>query len=226
MVRLILSFICRLLPILRLCNKAGGPIPAPRPISAPVPFTSAPVPIIMSTVAPTPVPIQLCPPFIPVNVSLGNNSNPNGRFQNVAVAQSLLNMVNCLDPDAGEEHTQTSHVWWNPGPLEVVLTLGNVGETFTLQSFQFWNFFEEFYDVDSIGFRFLDKNGNRIMWVNESLYVPKLGRNSAGINTNNIIAERIDLNSLVQGVSSVVVTFNSTNGQIDFQNILFVGFQS
>lgn len=205
---LIVPFLCCLLPFLRTCNN-GSTDP-----------TSSP------TNAPTPVPIQLCPPFIQVNVSVGNGSNPNGRFQNVPIAQSLLNVVNCLEPDEGEAHAQGSHVWWAPGPLELVFKLGEQDETYTLTSFQFWNYFGESFDVDSIKLHFYDKNGERISSIANHTYLPRLGENSNGINANNIIAEVIELDVTMKGVSSVIGTFNSTNGQIDFQNLLFLGFSS
>ena len=142
------------------------------------------------------------------------------------IGQSLLNVVNCLDPDEGEAHTQGSHVWWNPGPLELVFKLGTEDESFTLTGYQFWNYFGESHDVDSIKLLFLDKNGNRIPTTANHTFLPRLGENADGINTNNIVAEVVKLETAVKGVSSVIGTFNSTNRQIDFQNILFLGFSS
>ena len=76
-----------------------------------------------------------------------NRTNPSGRFQNVAEAQSLANVIDCLNITEGEVHTQSSHVWWNPAPLELVFDLSN---EFTIDSFFFWNYFGEGLDRKSV----------------------------------------------------------------------------
>lgn len=161
------------------------------------------------------VPIQLCPGNIPVvNVTLGPNSV--GGFVNVSPEQSLANVINCLDPDEGEEHTQASHVWWSGGDLELVF---NFDVDYLVTTIYFWNYFTEQYDVDGIDFAFYDMQG---MLQRSFSVLPRMGENAAGANANNIVAEEIPVEPFAKG-SRVVATLNGTNSQIDFQNMVFVG---
>ena len=143
-------------------------------------------------------------------------------LRNLSTEQSLLNVNNCLDPDEGETHTQTSHVWWSPSPLELVFDFGQE-TTYTITGFQFWNYFGEQYDVDQIDMLFFDKKGVQLASSQQTIF-PSTGQNAAGVNGNDIIAERIVLVP-INGVASISATLIGTNGQIDFQNMLFLGFK-
>jgi hypothetical protein len=100
---------------------------------------------------------QLCPDNIPVTVTVGDKSNPNGSFVNIPLEQSLENVIDCFDVNEGEDHTQATHVWWNPGPLELVFDFGGV--EYDLLEVNFWNYFEEGFDDDQIDFEFLKPSG-------------------------------------------------------------------
>jgi hypothetical protein len=144
-------------------------------------------------------------------VSIGSKSNPTGKFVNLGVNQSLANVINCLGPNDTEVHTQSAHVWWNEAPLELVF---NFSQTQDISGILFWNYFEEGYDVDSIALGFFGANNQRS--ANYTI-VPRLGLTTAGAS----LAERITLDAPVRGVRSIAAVLNSTNGELDFQNLLF-----
>jgi hypothetical protein len=186
----------------------------------PVPLPTTPEPIPFSTTAPPTVQEQpnLCD-NLSVSVSLGSGSNPNGGFVNVPTAQSLDNVIDCLDVNEGETHTQASHVWWNPAPLE--LDFDFLGVEHELIQIHFWNYFGETYDVDQIDFEFFDLNGE--MSGNLTVF-PRNGQNANGQNTNDIVAETFFLeNPITTATMTAVLTSN--NGQIDFQNLVFTALE-
>ncbi|KAL7571803.1 hypothetical protein ACA910_002890 [Epithemia clementina (nom. ined.)] len=158
---------------------------------------------------------QLCSGNIALNVTIGPRSNPGGGFVNVPTAQSLQNVVDCLDITQGEVHTQTSHVWWNPGPLELQFSFE---QEYRLRNVYFWNYYGETYDVDQIDFEFFNSQGELVL--NYTAF-PRLGENANGSNGDSIVAETIDLPMAVDA-SRVNSILTSTNGQLDFQNFVFL----
>jgi hypothetical protein len=108
-------------------------------------------------------------------------------------------------------HTQSAHVWWNEAPLELIF---NFSQTQDISGILFWNYFGEGYDVDSIALDFFGANNQRS--ANYTI-VPRLGLTTAGAS----LAERITLDAPVRGVRSIAAVLNSTNGELDFQNLLF-----
>lgn len=202
------------------------PTPTPSPNVPPTNFPTrldTPPPNNFPTIPPTPLPdtatptIQLCSDNIPVTVSVGPNSNPSGGFVNVPTQQSLANVIDCLALDQGEQHNQQSHVWWNPGPLELLFDFD--GTEYDLQAVYFWNYFGEQFDVDQIDFQFFNANNEL---VNTQTVLPRRGQNAQGNNDNDIVAERLDLTPAVRA-SFVAALVIGTNGEIDFQNFVFVG---
>jgi len=199
--------------------------PTDSPVAIPPPPTITLAPVVdppAETTAPTstgtPAPtFQLCSGNIPVTVSVGPNSNPQGRFQNVPLEQSLENVIDCLALDEGEQHNQQSHVWWFPGPLELLFDFD--GTEYDLTAIYFWNYFGEGFDVDQINFQFFDNNDSLI--GNQTVF-PRLGENAQGNNNNDVVAEKIPLNQVFRA-SSVSALVVGTNGQIDFQNFVFAG---
>jgi hypothetical protein len=181
-------------------SPTGGDAPAAAPKSAPAP-TKAPVAAAPGTV--------LCN----VTVSVGSKSNPAGKFVNLGVDQSLANVINCLGPNDTEVHTQSSHVWWYKAPLELVF---NFSQTQDVSGFLFWNYFEEGYDVDSIALDFFGAQNQRIA---SYTVVPRLGLTTAA---GASLAERITLDATLRGIRSISAVLNATNGELDFQNLLFV----
>ena len=147
-------------------DPVASPEPSPEPTPAPVP------------------PIQLCSDNIPVTVSIGPRSNSDGGFVDVSTSQSLSNAVDCLGRDEAEVHTKTSHVWWNPGPLELIFDFGGV--EYDLQEVFFWNYFGEGFDVDGIDFEFLDMEGQIVSTMS---VLPMTGQNPSGANANPVVAQ-------------------------------------
>ena len=149
-----------------------------------------------------------------MSVSLGYRSNPSGSFVNVPTAQSLENAVECIDVEAAETHTQSTHVWWKPSPLELVFQFDaeyEIGEVF------FWNYFEEYWDVDEIQFSFYDLSDNK---VGVTTVYPRMGENADGQHANDVVAEQI-IFPAVYNASKIEAILKSTNGEIDFQNFVF-----
>lgn len=109
------------------------------PVVSPTIAPTTPSPTSTPTLRPSGESVELCSDNIPVSVTVGSLSNPSGRFVNVPTQQSLENVVDCLDINVGEQHTQTSHVWWNPGPLELVFDFGGI--EYNLRDVYFWNYF-------------------------------------------------------------------------------------
>jgi len=125
-----------------------SPIPTVAPVATALPVqqpisTLSPSNVLSPTAAPTFRPsgesIEMCSDNIPVTVTLGPRSNPSGSFVNLPTQQSLENVVDCLDIDQGEQHTQSSHVWWNPGPIELIFEFNDV--EYNIRDVYFWNYF-------------------------------------------------------------------------------------
>jgi hypothetical protein len=147
-----------------------------------------------------------------VTVAVGPGSS--GGFVNVPEAQSLANIIDldaASDPDF---HSQTSHVWWSGGPLELVF---NLQTAYDLTTLHFWNYFGEAFDVDSLFLRFLDPSG--AVLGNQDV-LPALG--GPGTPNEMILAEDIVLTA-PPGVQFVVAFLTATNNQLDFNNMGFTG---
>lgn len=149
-------------------------------------------------------------------VSVGSRSNAAGNFVNLNATQSLRNAIDCLGPGGTEVHSQTSHVWWAPQPLELVFDLDR---EYTITDVLFWNYYEDFYDVDRIDFTFISAVGNRV----DYFVIPRDGINPDGAHQNPIIAERFALPRPTPA-SRVLAYMTSDHGSVDldFQNIEFV----
>lgn len=122
-----------------------------------------------------------------------------------------------MDPSEGEEHNQQSHVWWNPAPLELIFEFN---DEYFLTSIHFWNYFTEQFDVDQIDFVFYSAAE---IEVGRQTVNPSMGQNSAGQNANDIVAEIIDLDIGNILIKKVEATLTSSNGELDFQNFVFLG---
>jgi hypothetical protein len=182
-----------------------GPTPQPTPQPTPVP-------------TPPPGPSSLiCNGNGLSQLTVGSRSNSIGEFLNVAAVDSLRNAIDCLGPNDTEEHTQTSHVWWSPQPLELIFDLTT---TFTITEVLFWNYYEDFYDVDRIEFTFTSNTGGTTVYT----FDPVDGRNAQGANQNPLVAERWVLPTPVTNVVKIQALLSADDGRedVDFQNIVFV----
>lgn len=109
-------------------------------------------------------------------------------------------MIDYLGLEEAEQHNQQSHVWWNPGPLALVIDFE--GAEYVLDAIYFWNKFGATYDVDQINFQFFDSNNEL---VGTQTVLPRLGENADGNNNNDVVPERLDLSPAVQA-SSVIAS--------------------
>jgi len=146
-----------------------------------------------------------------ITVSVGAGST--GGFVNVSEAQSLANVIDldaASDPDF---HSQSSHIWWSGGPLELVF---DFKDEYDLSALHFWNYFTEGFDVDNIALTFFDSSSTSVGSMN---VMPALG--GPGTPNEMIVAQHIPLAAMnVQFVSAVLT---GTNDQIDFNNMGFTG---
>lgn len=178
-----------------------------RPVQTPSAPPKAPNRPVTAPLRPVPSTQVLCD----VSISVGSKSNVAGRFRNIGVNQSLANVIDCLGPFDGEVHSQTSHVWWSPSPLELLFNFSN---SYDISQLLFWNFNQEGYDVDTILLEFF---GAQDQLVGRHNFVPRVGTTVAG----SIVAETVTFPATFRGVSRVSAILNAANGQLDFQNLLF-----
>jgi hypothetical protein len=145
-----------------------------------------------------------------VSVALGNRSNAAGRFS-LALNQSLANVIDCLDPSEGEVHDANTHVYWVGNPLELIFTFTR---DYDLSKVYFWNYNADSYDVDAIDFTFF--NGQRQI-IGSYSFLPQEGKVVSG----SIRSQNATFPTQFKGVRQVSALLNATNGQVDFQNLLF-----
>lgn len=109
---------------------------------------------------------------------------------------------------ASETHSQTSHIWYSGGGLELLF---DFGLQYDLTTLHFWNYNGESYDVDEIGFTFFDATNTEVGALS---IAPDLGA------TPNILAQDITLAAPLN-VQYVTAFLTGSNDQVDFQNIGF-----
>lgn len=153
--------------------------------------------------------------FENLTVELGASMSPEP-FANRSAADSLASIINLPDADATEFHTQSEHVWINGGHLELEFTLLAPAR---LDTFHFWNYHGEGYDVDRVLLTCYDAS-DQVVAVYD-LVDPVLG-NSTGSDSTPIAAQDFPI-----GTSAIVTRMNAlltgSNGQVDFNNMAFTG---
>ena len=137
-----------------------------------------------------------------------------GGFVNVSESQSLANVIDLDSANAPDFHSQTSHVWWSGGPLELIFNLQN---EYNLTTLHFWNYFTEGFDVDNIALAFFDSSNTNVGSLNVA---PALG--GPGTPNEMIVPQDIVLGAPAN-VQFVSALFTGTNNQIDFNNMGFTG---
>jgi hypothetical protein len=151
-----------------------------------------------------------------LQLSVGSRSHVNGAFVNANPEQSLRNAIDCLGPGDTETHDQNTPVWWVPHPLELIFDLTT---QYTITDILFWNYYEDFYNVDRIDFSFIS-TGTTVIHT----FYPRDGVYSDLLNRNPIItAERWTLPSPTSA-SKILVYMTAVNAQLSlvFQNIVFL----
>lgn len=148
-----------------------------------------------------------------ISVALGSSMAPDP-FANLSTAASLANVIDVASASDGEFHNQSTHVWVSNGVLELDF---DFGIEYDLQTFHFWNYHSEAYDVDDIDMSFYDSAMNLVGTINDVM--PALG-NGTGSDSDPIFAENITL-SFPAKVQFVNMFLSGSNSQVDFNNIGF-----
>ncbi len=143
-----------------------------------------------------------------ISVSVGSNTTATSSNNTFSGGQTINKVMDASSADAEESHTQTTHIWYSGGTLELLF---NFGTQYDLNTLHFWNYTTESYDVDNINFTFFDGSNSEVGFID---VLPNLGT-APGITAQDITLPA-PLN--VQYVSALL---SGSNGQIDFQNIGF-----
>jgi len=151
-------------------------------------------------------PIYLNQSNITVAVGAGTTATTsNNTFDG---GQTINKVIDAPSADAEEFHSQTTHIWYSGGGLELLFDFQT---QYDLTTLHFWNYTGEGFDVDNIDFTFFDATNTE---VGTLTITPALGT-SPGITAQDIVLAA-PLN--VQFVTSFLT---GTNGEVDFQNIGF-----
>ncbi|HBC3374046.1 TPA: PEP-CTERM sorting domain-containing protein [Vibrio parahaemolyticus] len=151
-------------------------------------------------------PIYLNIDNISVEVGEGTTAiTSNNTFDSGATIDKVIDAQTATST---ETHTQSSHIWYSGGGLELVF---DFGQEYDLTTLHFWNYNGEDYDVDNIDFTFFDSSNNQVGTLS---ILPELG------STPAILAEDILLEAPLN-VQSVIAFFTGTNNEVDFQNVGF-----
>ena len=148
-----------------------------------------------------------------ISVALGSSmvAEP---FANRSAASSLASIIDAPSADASEFHNQSTHVWVSGNPLELMF---DFGLEYNINTFHFWNYHSEAYDVDNIDLTFFNSSNNIVGSLNN--VTPALGGSSPSDSTQ-IFSEDFAL-SFPSNVQFVRAVLTGSNNQVDFNNIGF-----
>ena len=112
-----------------------------------------------------------------ISVALGSSmvAEP---FANRSAASSLASIIDAPSADASEFHNQSTHVWVSGNPLELMF---DFGLEYNINTFHFWNYHSEAYDVDNIDLTFFNSSNNIVGSLNN--VTPALGGSSPSDST-------------------------------------------
>ncbi|QDT00838.1 hypothetical protein [Adhaeretor mobilis] len=147
-----------------------------------------------------------------ITVAVGPGTSP-GSFNNTfANGQTIEKVIDAPTATAEETHNQATHIWFTAdnvgGGLELVFDFGIAYDVGTLH---FWNYTDDFYDVDNIDFTFFGLLGQQVGTLSVQ---PDLG------SPGGIAAQDIALAAPLN-IKSVTAFLTGDNRQVDFQNIGF-----
>ena len=148
-----------------------------------------------------------------ISVALGSSMAAEP-FANRSAASSLASIIDAPSADASELHNQSTHVWVSGTPLELMF---DFGLEYDINTFHFWNYHSESYDVDNIELTFLDSSNNIVGALTQ--VIPALGGSSPSDSTL-IFSENFAL-SFPSNVQFVRAVLTGSNNQVDFNNIGF-----
>lgn len=155
------------------------------------------------------------------DVRVGPATSNGGSFNNTAdgytsLHEALVKVVDAPSPDASQDHTQSSHIWWTApddnGVLELILSFDR---TYSLKKLHFWNYAFDSFSADHVKLNFFRWPGSLVGNLEFDL-LPS-GSEDA------ILAQEFAFPSTYHDVKLVSVLLSGTNGEVDFQNIAFSG---
>jgi predicted nucleic-acid-binding Zn-ribbon protein len=111
-----------------------------------------------------------------MTVAEGENSTPS--LNNTV---SLDNVIDAETASSVETHTQSTHVWHTGEQLELLFDLQ---QEYSITTVHFWNYFTEFYDVDTVELTFVDSSNAQTASITIN---PEMG------TPNPVESEDIDL---------------------------------
>ncbi|MAZ69458.1 PEP-CTERM sorting domain-containing protein [Porticoccus sp.] len=151
-------------------------------------------------------PIYLNTDNISVQVGAGTTATTsNNTFNSGATIDKVIDAPTAA---SSEIHSQSTHIWFSGGGLELLF---DFGQQYDLTTLHFWNYNGESFDVDNIDFTFFDDGNNQVGMLS---ILPDLG------TTPNIFAQDIPLVAPLN-VQFVTAFLTGSNDQVDFQNIGF-----
>ena len=175
------------------------------------------VPVLLLLLVVAPLGASAAPIYLNISnitVEVGPGTSP-GSFNNTfSGGQTIDKVIDAPSADAGEVHSQTTHIWFTAsspgGGLELLF---DFGEGFDITTLHFWNYNGEGFDVDNIDFTFFDESNVEVGTLS---IMPDLG------STPAIFAQDIPLAAPLN-VQFVTAFLTGSNQQVDFQNIGFTG---
>lgn len=171
-----------------------------------LPILVAAAALVSLSTAVSAAPVYLNESNIAVAVGAGTTATTsNNTFNN---GQTINKVIDAPSAAASEVHTQTTHIWFSGGGLELLF---DFGIEYNISTLHFWNYNGESFDVDQVDFTFFNGLGAN---VGTLTVFPALG------STPNIFAEDIILAAPLN-VKNVTAFLTGTNGEVDFQNIGF-----
>ena len=151
-------------------------------------------------------PIYLNTDNISVQVGAGTTATTSTNTFNSGA--TIDKVIDAPTAASSEIHSQSTHIWFSGGGLELLF---DFGQQYDLTTLHFWNYNGESFDVDNIDFTFFDDGNNQVGMLS---ILPDLG------TTPNIFAQDIPLVAPLN-VQFVTAFLTGSNDQVDFQNIGF-----
>jgi hypothetical protein len=162
--------------------------------------------LALGSVSALAAPIYLNESNITVAVGPGTTATTSNNTFNSG--QTINKVIDAPSADAEEIHSQTTHIWFSGGGLELLFDFQT---QYDLTTLHFWNYTAEGFDVDNIEFTFFDASNTQVGMLGIN---PDLGT-SPGITAQDIVL------AAPLNVQFVTAFLTGTNNQVDFQNIGF-----
>ncbi|MDJ0852957.1 MAG: hypothetical protein QNK04_31690 [Myxococcota bacterium] len=129
-------------------------------------------------------------------------------FSPIAIASLVDNAIDAASALSDDPHTTSTHVYTN----DDITLVFDLGGSYDLEYFHFWNYFSEGFDADDVSVSFRDAKGTEVAVLDFS---PETSQTP-------IFAQDIALEG-ANAVRTVELFASGTNGETDFQNVGFTG---